>query len=69
MVQALRLLSEEPTNDEECAPLRRVVRIDLAAWSEQTAKLRFAFRLPGKMPPGPYGEKDTPLQAGVHQCG
>ena len=60
MVQALRLVPDEAAHE----PFRQAIRVNLTAWSEQTARLQNAFRLPGKVPAGPYGQKDSRLKWG-----
>jgi serine/threonine protein kinase/WD40 repeat protein len=48
MLRALELAPE----DDDGEAFRRVVRLNLAAWSRQTATLRYAFCLPGTDPLG-----------------
>ncbi len=60
MVEALRLAPEDATTES----FRRAVRMNLTAWWAQTARLRFAFRLPGKMPDGPYPCAGVDARAG-----
>ncbi len=56
LFEMLHALEIDPSDPDE-KPFHRVVRANLAGWSQHCAKLRFAFHLPGT---GLPGEPDAP---------